>query len=405
MDNMNLLKIKGLIMVFLSGLMVFFVGCSEEGGGIDRGGTAPAQVTDINVYNTSGGAVLTYKLSDDKNLLYVQAEYEIRPGVKHETKASYFIDSLVLEGFGDTLTHNVKLFTVGRNEKTSEPLSVPVNPKTPPIHLATKNLRETFGGVAIDVENPERTNLAIVLMADTANVGYMSDLYTFYSSLPKATFNFRGLDSIPYSFAVYFRDRWKNLSDTLITTVKPLYEEEITKNTWREFPLPDDAPPLNTRYRVGNIWNEDLAGGNSIFFTENQPLPAMITWDFGKTVMPSRLKFWPRNHPDDLWKRGNLKVFELYGSMAPNADGSLDDSWRPIGRFECEKPTPGTFVTQEDIDAHLAGFEYDIVVDDFATNPFVPIRYMRLVVVSTYNNTSISSIGIQEISFWGTNSK
>jgi hypothetical protein len=347
MNNLNnFTVIRSFLTVLLSyGLTVFFVGCKEEGriDRIDPSTPAPAQVTGVTVRNTAGGAVLKYKLPADDHLLYVQAVYEIRPGVQREIKSSYFTDSLVLEGFGDTRTYDVRLFSVGRNEKTSEPLMVQVNPTTPPILLATKHIRETFGGIAIDIENSERASLAAVLMADTANVGYMSVLHTFYTSMPKVTFNYRGLDSIPYNFALYLRDRWKNLSDTIVATVTPIYEEEITKNTWVEFPLQGDAPPLNPadpRYLVKNIWSNNFHDGNWIYFTENQPLPVMITWNFGKPVMLSRMQFWSRNHPDDLWKRGNPKVFELYGSMAPNPDGSLDNSWIPLGQFEIVKPTP-----------------------------------------------------------------
>ncbi|MDR2036744.1 MAG: DUF4959 domain-containing protein [Bacteroidales bacterium] len=396
-----------IIYIIISLMLVLYAGCKEEDriDHIDDSAPAPAQVTDVTVRNTAGGAVLKYLVSDDKNLLYVQAVYEIQPGIQREAKSSFYKDSLVLEGFGDTRTYDVQLYSVGKNEKKSEPLTVQVNPTTAPVRLATKSLKETFGGVSVNIENPGKTNLAIVLMADTANVGYLSILHTFYTSMPKASFSFRGLDSVSYDFAVYLRDRWNNLSDTITNTLKPIYEEEITKGTWKEYALPGDTPPLNENYRLQNIWNNNLSNGNSCLVIQNQPLPAVITWDFGKTVTLSRLKLWPREHVDDRWRRGQPRIFEIYGSTTPNPNGDLDESWIPLGRFECIKPTPDEAITQEDIDFARAGIDFDFAYTDFAPDPFVPIRYIRIKTISTFNNTSISNISIQEVSFWGTVTK
>lgn len=163
------------------------ISCKEEGrvDFIDDTAPAPGQVTNVTIDNRPGGAVLKYTLPEDKNLLYIRAEYEIKPGVVRETKSSYFKDSLVLEGFGTPDTYNVKLYSVGKNEKESAPFIAQINPTTAPVQLATKKFRDTFGGVAIDFENPEKANLAIVLMADTANLGYMSELITYYTAMPK----------------------------------------------------------------------------------------------------------------------------------------------------------------------------------------------------------------------------
>ena len=147
-------------------MLVVFAGCKEEGriDFIDSSAPAPAQVTGVEIRNTPGGAVVKYNVPKDENMLYVQAIYEIRPGVMLETKSSYYKDSLVLEGFGDTQTYDVKLFSVGKNEKASEPLSIQVTPLTPPVLLATKLMQETFGGISVKIENPEKANLAIVLI-------------------------------------------------------------------------------------------------------------------------------------------------------------------------------------------------------------------------------------------------
>jgi len=389
---------KNRIIYFIIFLMpTVWFGCMEEGrlDHIDEKAPTPAQVTNIRVRNTPGGAVLKYDLPIDKNLLYVRAEYEIQPGVKLMRKASCYIDSLVLEGFGDTREYEIKIYSVGKNEKESVPLTELVNPLTPPVKAAGKEIKEAFGGVAITINNPTNANLAVELMADTAKIGYMTILQTFWTTASKATFTVRGLDSIPYDFGIYLRDRWDNKSDTLEVTLTPWFEEFIPKNTWREFPLPGDAEIHNNDYPVNRIWNGNLGQGFTNFHSLEMRLPSPITWDMGIMAKLSRMKFYPRNHPTaDVFDRGHPRVFEIWGSNLPSLDGNWD-SWILLGRFECVKPSPGTIVTQEDRDYARQGIDFD-----FEGTP-VPVRYIRLNTVSTFNNTSISVISILEVSFWG----
>lgn len=387
-------------------ISVLWISCREEGriDFIDDAAPAPGQVTNVTVENRPGGALLKYTLPVDKNLLYVRAEYEIQPGVIRQTKSSYFKDSLVLEGFGTPDTYEIKLYSVGRNEKESTPLVVQINPTVSPVRLVSKKFRDTFGGVAIDFENPEQANLAIVLMADTADQGYQSELITYYTSAPKGTFTYRGvdgLDPVEHEFSMYIRDRWGNYSDTLTEKVTPWFEEFIPKSTWRDYTLPGDIPPVNASYPVTRIWDEnyDVDGFHGL---ETQMLPHNITWDLGRTVKLSRLKYWPRGHADDRWKRGHAKVFEIWGSVSPNPTGELDDSWIPLGRFESLKPSgPGTQITQEDIAFADEGIEFEFAVSDFAPAPFTPVRYIRFRTVSTYANVAFSTVHIKELSFWG----
>ena len=174
--------------------------------------------------------------------------------------------------------------------------------------------------------------------------------------------------------------------------------EIIPKNTWVEYTLPNDASLF---FALQNIWNGNLTSESSCCFSYSQPLPQMNTWDLGVEVAMNRMKLWPRAGADDIWVRGHPKIFELYGSTAPNPDGSLDDSWKPLGRFECMKPSPGTDITQGDIDFARAGIDFEFVNSDFAADPFVRVRYIRFRTISTFGSETESNVGIQEISFWG----
>ena len=399
---------RRIIYIFISLAAVLWVGCKEEGriDHIDDSAPAPAQVSDVTVHNTPGGAILKYKAPMDKNLRYIRAEYEIQPGVLRETKSSYYMDSLVLEGFGDTRTYDVKLYSVGKNEKASEPLTVQVNPTTAPVHLASKQLREAFGGVSVRIENPEKANLAIVLMGDTAQTGYQSILQTFFTSSETANFAFRGLDTVPGNYSAYLRDRWNNLSDTIAATLTPWYEEYIPKNTWTELHLPTDTyePYRNDQvYAVSKAWDDNTtaATGGCFISPEEAPIPQWQTWDLGVTIVLSRLKLW--HCWNYVFQYCNQKKFELWGSINPNPDGSWDESWIPLGAFECLKPSGlGDNITVEDIAFARDGFDFELENNDFAPNPFVPIRYIRFKTVTVWEGpVKNGAVYLQEISFWG----
>src|SRR4051794_25474436 len=65
-------------------------------------GSVPEVVSNINVENLAGKARITYKLPNDKKLLYVKAIYKLANGSDFEAKSSYYKDTLVVEGFADT---------------------------------------------------------------------------------------------------------------------------------------------------------------------------------------------------------------------------------------------------------------------------------------------------------------
>ena len=110
--------------IFLGMLsLLSWYGCKEEGriDIINEDAPAPLPLTEVTVTPRHGGAVLRYQIPKDENLLCVKAVYEINPGQFNETKASIYLDSLVLKGFGSANTTPVKVYTVGRNGKLRLP--------------------------------------------------------------------------------------------------------------------------------------------------------------------------------------------------------------------------------------------------------------------------------------------
>src|SRR5687767_2327174 len=97
--------------------IVLLASCGKEvkNEPVNTDKTAPVEVTNVQVENRPGKAKVTYTVSGDKNLLYIKAEFTPTFGKASETKASYYIDSLIIDGFADTLEHEVKLYAVSHS--------------------------------------------------------------------------------------------------------------------------------------------------------------------------------------------------------------------------------------------------------------------------------------------------
>jgi hypothetical protein len=366
-----------LYMIFTLLAVISVQGCKEDPrlDHSDPNAAAPQQVTDFKHENTPGGANITYKISSDVNLAYVKAVYEIQPGVFKESKSSIYTDTLKLEGFGNTNEYDVKIISVGRNEKESAPAIVKVKPLAPPVELAYNQLtiEAGFGGVKVKIKNDLQANLAIVLDADTTGNGLLRPLQTFYTKTAAGSFSVRGLSATQKKFSVYLRDRWGNKSLAIIKDLTPLFEQRVPK-PFANYVLPTDQPALSTNV-LANIW-DGLVNLGIYASNNNTPIPQWFTIDLKIPVVLSR-----------------MKQFELWGSNVPAADGSWA-SWTLIGKFDSFKPTgPGT-VTAED---NAYGFTNG---EDFEMPDTPPAyRYLRFKTTETWGGTG--QVTIAEVTFWG----
>lgn len=389
--------------------------CKEEDrlDHIDNLEPAPEQITDIQIINKPGGAVIKYKIPADKNLLGVKAEYERQPGEVSETKASLYVDSLVIDGFGNTEEHEVKLYSEGRNGKNSEPVTVEIKPLTPAVVLATKSLEATFGGVGIHFTNEARANLALVLMIDTTGLGLWSPLQTFYTKAPSGVFYRRGLEDIEGKFAVYVRDRWDNKSDTLVQLLTPIAEEELPKDDFTNLKLPGDSWEYiqGAYYAIEGLWDGVTSNRTANVYAgkNSEPMPQHFTISLGCEVSISRFKVYHR--VNDQYINSSPRTFELWGSDNPPADGSWDN-WYLLGEFEAFKPSGyeadgsvGTITAEDKNYANVEGIDCELNVTDKVTDPYRLVRYLRFKTTSTYStygtDVTTGQIIIAELTFWG----
>ena len=392
-------KIKQSLSILLLLTIAVIAGCKVDSlEPFENNTTPPGQVSNVRIVNGPGKAVLTYALPSDNDLLYVKAVYTLASGRVMEVKSSYYSNTLTVEGFGDTESHEVKLYAVNRSETMSAPTNVTVKPLENPIWAIYRSLtaQADFGGLRLNAENINRTDIAIeVLMLSQGK--YVPTGKNIYTSAAEIEQTLRGYDPTPRKFAVTIRDRWLNYSDTLFKDITPFFEAEIPKSGYKGVTLPTDVG-LNTSTSLAGMWDGDTNGWPRVTMTSSLVLtPQWITIDLGKLSLLSRIVIW--DYPEYLNGRtyyygGNLKEFEIWGSDNPPADGSYNN-WVKLGTFVAKKPSGSAYGvnTSEDVATGAAGINYTF---DLGTPK---VKYIRIKNNKNWQGTTFMSIG--EIQVYG----
>ncbi len=371
--------------------------------------TKPGVVTNVQVNNVNGGAYLTYSLPKSGNVLYVLAEYQINDKIHRQIKSSYYSDTIFVSGFAQSREYDVTLYAVTRAEVKSDPVQVKVFPDTPPYLLVYPSLsvREDFGGIQVSSENIEEQPVGIVVITKDSN-GEWGIAEQVYTDDITSTFSVRGYDTIPREFGVYITDPWGNISDTLIETIKPIYEKEFDKTKFQQLSFPSE-PPAGWGWLLPYIWNNSSLG-LGFESSVGWGMPQTFTFDMGVRGKLSRYKKWDRYQDAayGAFSHGNIKRWALWGSNNPQDDilppgdasmlpGTTMGSWIFIGYFENPPKPSGRPIgdnTPEDVDFTSAGFEFNISLD------VPPVRYIRFQSIETYSGGDF--VDLMELTFWGT---
>ena len=385
----------------ISLVIMLISGCKQlEQEPLNKDDSAPGPVSNVKVESLPGGANISYDRPE--NMMYVKAVYSIRPGVARETKATYYKNTLTIEGFPDTREYEVKLYAVSRGENASEPVTVKVKPLTPPVMSTFESLsfEPIFGGIRIGFSNLSEAELVVNLLTQDS-IGDYVPAETFYTKRKQGFLNARGYEAVPRKFAAFIRDRWNNHSDTIYTEATPIFEQQLDRTKFKELRLPTDT---YVNHCCGNgmisIWDGAWNNGTVFHTKPGTGLPQWFTFDLGVTVNLSRFKFYHRlgggqQATDGAYTAGDPKVFELYGSNNPPQDGSWT-GWELIGEFESIKPSgsPVGTVTSED-------FQFAVVNgEDFDIPPGTPkYRYIRWKTNRVWG--TLDHHYISELMFWG----
>lgn len=420
--------------VAASALML--VCCSEENHGridqLDGSLPAPEKVEVTNVVRTRGGAKIWVKIPDDKNIKGVVATYT-RKGEVVNAKISRYVDSLSIEGYSDTLEHEVQVCSFNVNEDKSEPVTLSIRPKAPTIITVKPYMYATAGGVKIGITgNDEKSDLAVCLLRD-ADLGNADkpvseikwrEVTTLFTASNDITLTRRGLEATEAIFGCYIRDRWGNISDTLKSVLTPLPEVKIPKSTFSYVAgstyCKDDnifsMEAERSTYPLKSLWDDKTTTNTYQFLAVDKvPIPCWLTIDLGCVVELSRIATLPRIDYPQIFGDGHIRNFEFWGSMNPTGETGkgehgFDDTWFCLGKFIQYKPSGyeedgsvGSY-TQEDRDAFNAGNDFEL---DDAEYPhaFDHLRYLRIVMTSFMGwempEASSAAVQIGEFTLYG----
>lgn len=363
-------------------LLAIFVACSEDQGPqtLEHNSTPPAEVTNVTIQNLPGKAKLTYTLPSDEDLLYVVARYKLENGTAMEVKASYYSNSMLLEGFAGQSTSEVKIYAVNKSETESKPVTVTVAPTKAPIYDIYNSLiaQPDFGGIRITADNPTKEEIGILVMQKNIQGDWVPLRTSIYTSVDQIKQSLRGFQSVDQEFAIVVRDHWLNYTDTLVTTIKPLFEQLMPKSAYVGVHLANDTKVIGT-YPVSNLFDGQFLEYWGSYFTDRTVDVGnhLVTWDIGAKTKLSRLRIWNFSEPIGgqrmYYYLGAMKKFRIWGSNTLN-DGTLNSNWTLLGEYEIKKPS-GLPYGQENNDDLLAardGADYDIALDKPA------VRYLRI---------------------------
>jgi hypothetical protein len=359
-------------------------GCQEEERGqIPLDNIPPGQVTSVSVKNVPGGAIISYTIPDDKDLLYVKAVYKLDNGTVMEQKASAYSNELEIVGIGKSAKQMVQIITGDRSKNESKPLEVEIHPQDSPIYdvLRSMEIQNDFGGIRVTWENP--LEMEIIIDIDTLDQeNQYTSAGTFYTKTTIGKNWLRGCSPIEQLYAVSIRDRWGNTTDTVSGLYQPYREEQIDPERFRRWNPPGIPYGCYTIYHIENLWDGNYL---SEFLTSTSgKLGDSFTFDMGQLAKLSRVKVIQfTGNGEWAFGYGNMRSFEFYASPHPNVDQN-EDTWIFMGAYESNKPSglPVGQNTAEDIELARNGEDFMVDIS------LPPVRYLRFKFLRTWGGVN-----------------
>lgn len=393
---------------------------------------APAQVTDLSYVKTHGGAIISYKIPEDKHLSFVRAKYINSQNVEVSKVSSKFDYKIEVDGFVDLKPHTIKLYSVGLNGKESKAAQIEIVPDTSYIDLIKESLKlePILGGVRATWFSPTDKTVFIYVDYSDGENEYQRILSSSHKDSVKT--NIKGLDPIAYNFSITVEDFSHNKTQSLEKgTFTPMPEMKLSKANWKVLTalsangtssegktesFIDDV--IDTRESGTDnsyfIIHRNNNGGALMFFNEfivKNGNPLMMVVDMGKEVMISRIVCWQRafdysNRILDAsdnntgvsstyayYKDDNLKSFLFYATNKLS-DITAQNVWdNSIMHCDFGGPFDDGFVPQSKIQEAINGHEFEL------SDMMGPYRYFVMGLTATYGSEIQACFS--EISLYG----
>ena len=376
--------------VIFTGIVLMFFSCQEKKlEPINMSTGKPEPVKFVEATSTPGGAIISFVVPVDNNIMSIKAVYTLTNGKQRESITSCYGNSVIIEGYNDTDEHEALLYTVSLALELSEPVPVRFTPHESPLRKAAKSASITsdFGGAYFAWNNEDRILLTVEMFAADNN-GKLTTARIINSTLASAYYSLRGYEPEPRKFALILADNWDNVSDTIYPPggiITPWSETKLDKAYWSIYRydgayLPGDVSFTNWEGRDEFMFDDDvLSFGHSI----TGALPYTITFDLGKHAVLSRAVFFQRFHNGGYFRWGNPKHIIVYGCSEPPTTGNWDE-WTELIDFTIIKPSGTdnnfTFNSEEDTQAAENGHEAAFPI---STNTY---RYLRFRFMSSWED-------------------
>ena len=378
--------------VIFTGFMLMFFSCQERKlEPISASKGKPEPVSDAVATPAPGGAVISFVVPKDADILCVKAVYTTTGGKRREVSASFYGNSLTLEGYNDTDEHEALLYTVSRAQVLSDPVPVRFTPLESPLSKAAKSviISGDFGGASFSWKNEEQVLLTVEMFAADDH-GELKTARIITSKLDSAYFSVRGYDTSPRVFAVVFSDNFDNVSEIIYPpdgVITPWLESIMDKKLWSIYRtggalLSGDVSFANYEGRDEFMFDDDY---DTFGHTLSGTMPHSFTLDLGKAARLSRVFIFQRYGASGgiYYNWGNPRHFLVFGRLEPPVTGNWDE-WTQLIDFTIEKPS-GTnsdyaICTDEDLQAARNGHEASF---PFSANGY---RYLRFRFENSWEN-------------------
>ena len=355
--------------------------------------TPPGELSVISTEATYGGAVITYTLPEDNDILYVRADYTNGKGEAVFRTVSKHVNQIEVSGFVLEEDVTVSLTVVDENQNSSMAVALKIRPLRSFIFMVQESIQiePDLGGVQVSWENATEKTVFIYLHIQD---GEDEQIRILSSANKNEKIFVRGLEAKPLLFLTKTEDFDGNISELQEKgTYTPLFEEKINKDTWK---LVSNLSIDGNAYEGAtvNFWDDvidtfETNSDNSYFIINRNDNGGILRWpldiviDLNKKAKINRFKVWQRaywyNGPDGksyYYQEENLKSFDLYVSMNKT-------DWVLLGNFEIEGPAGGTDeISQALLDEAAAGHNFNL--DEISPE----FRYLKFSITSNFGSDS-----------------
>ena len=369
-------------------LISIVVSCESED---KKDTTPPGELTITSTEATYGGAIISYTLPNDDDILYVRADYTNGKGEAVFRTVSKHVNQIEVSGFVVEEDVTVSLTVVDENQNKSKAIEHEIRPLQSFIYLVQESIEivPDLGGVQVSWENIEEKTVFIYLhIAD----GDEEETRILSSSNATENIFVRGLEAKELGFSTKVEDFDGNITSLIEEGYyTPLFEEKINKDTWA---LVSNLSIDGNAYEGAtvNFWDDvvdtfETNSDNSYFIINRNDNGGVLRWpldiviDLNKKVKINRFKIWQRafwyNGPGDqpyYYQSENLRSFDLFVSMDKS-------EWALLGSFQIEEPTNGD-ISQALLDEAVAGHNFNL--DEISPE----FRYLKFSITSNFGSDS-----------------